>query len=162
MKKRKQATMVPRYVVPSLRPNDQSGYFFYRKRRKIFSHVSENRTTFSKVVTAIFDAIGEVMLENEGGVFLKEYGYFSPILIRSGYKPKIQHDYYYHTNMEIYGLSFFPDTTFGSCLRGMSMDRTYSDPMKKAFTKATYEREYRPKLYYTLLKSLFGRRDSRK
>ena len=111
---------------------------------------------------SIFDAIGEVMLENEGGVFLKEYGYFSPILIKAGRRSKKQYDFYFHTDMEIYGLSFFPDATYKSCLRGMSMDRTYSKEMKLSFTKATYENNYRPKLYYNLLKSLFGRRENRK
>lgn len=160
--KKKRAPKIGTYVTPTLKPNGQSAYFFYRKRRKIFSHISENRSTYSKVVTAIFNAIGEMMIENEGGVFLKEYGYFSPILIKAGHRSKKQYDFYYHTDMEIYGLSFFPEVTYGSCLRGMCMDRTYSKPMKLAFTDATYKNNYRPKLYYTLLKSLFGRKDNMK
>lgn len=157
---KKKGPLIPRYVVPSLRPHDQSAYFYYRKNRKIFSDISENRTTYATVVKAIYEAIGELMFENEGGVFLRHYGYFSPIVIKYGHFNPKRDDYYYHTNMELYGLSFFPDTTYNSCLKGMSMDRTYSQKMKKDFTKATYERDYRPKLYYTLLKSLFARKNS--
>jgi hypothetical protein len=149
-------------MLPCLKPYDQTAYWYYRRNRKIHSHISENRSTYSKTVMAIYDAIGELMFENEGGVFLKEYGYFTPLLLKYTTETTNRPSpLYHHTDLNNYGLSFFYELGTRSCLKGMYMDRTYSNPMKRAFTRATYEKSLRPKLYYTLIKSLFGRKNNR-
>lgn len=147
-------------LLPHLKPHAQPSYFFYRKHRKTDHEVGENRTKFSNAVGEIFKAISEVMFEHEGGVFLERYGYFTPMVIK--YMEKYDNiEKYPHTDMNTYALYLFTDTTNKSCIKGMCMDRTFDYRAKNRFKEVIYT-SYRPKLYYTLLTSLFGHKNKRK
>ena len=146
-------------LLPHLKPHDQTSYFYYRKHRKTDNEIGTDRTLYSKAVSEIFNSIGELMFENEGGVFLERYGYFSPMVIK--YLEKFDTmEKYPHTDMNSYALYLFTDTTNKSAIKGMIMDRTFSVTSKERFKEKIYG-SYRPKLYYTLLTSLFGHKNKK-
>lgn len=146
-------------LLPHLKPHAQPSYFYYRKHRKTEHEIGEDRTKYSNAVGEIFRAIGELIVENEGGVFLDRYGYFSPIIIK--YMEKYDTaEKYPHTDMNSYALYLFTDTTNKSVIKGMCMDRTFDYRVKKLFKEAIYT-SYRPKLYYTILTSLFGHKNKK-
>lgn len=145
-------------TLETLKPHVQAGYFFYRKNRETDNEIGENRTLFSKSVTSIWKAVGELMLENEGGVFLEEYGYFNGMVLpweNEGTDIGNSKDPYFHTDGYNYCLQFFSLLSRKSCMRGMIMDRTFDIHLKKAFSRALFE-DHRPKLYATSLDSMYG------
>lgn len=139
----------------TLKPHDQTAYFFYRKHRKTNHHIGEHRTEFANSVKSIYQAIAELMVEKEGGVFLEEYGYFTSTIIRFKKSKKAEkYNPAYHTDGEYYALQLFSNFP-KSCIKRMSMDRSFEAGMKSSFSKAIYAM-FRPKLYYTTIQSLYG------
>lgn len=139
----------------TLKPHDQTAYFFYRKHRKTDHYIGEDRTKFANSVKSIYQAIAELMLEKEGGVFLEEYGYFTSMIVKYK-KSKLAEKYRppFHTDGEYYALQLFSNFP-KSCIKRMSMDATFEQPFKSKFSKAIYAM-FRPKLYYTTIQSLYG------
>lgn len=139
----------------TLKPHDQAAYFFYRKNRKTNHDIGEHRTEFANSVKSIYQAIAELMLEKEGGVFLEEYGYFTSMIIKYK-KPKLAdiNNPSYHTDGEHYALQLFSNFS-KSCVKRMSMDNTFERPFKTKFSKAIFAM-FRPKLHYTTIQSLYG------
>lgn len=138
----------------------QESYYMYRKRRRN-TKFSENHIDFSKAIQAIGKAMAEVMVDNEAGLFLKDYGYFTPAInlvdTEKGYNP-YNHLYY---GTDVYTLQFFHDATSNSALSGMSMDRTFSVSARKRFNEKMFEGA-KPKLYYSMLKYLHNPKASHK
>ena len=143
-------------LVDTFVPYDQKGWWFHKTNTKFNNRVPETRTTYSNAVMSIYQAIGELMLENEGGVELEEYGYFTAAIIpwkTNGRDYKYNKDPYFHTNGQGYALQFYSDIFQKSCIKGMIMDRTFDHRIKKKFHKQMYN-GFRPKLYYTLMRSV--------
>lgn len=145
-------------VLNTLNPTGQSAFWHYRKNRKVKGDAGETRGNFSKASGAIFQAISELMLEYEGGVFLEEYGYFIGTIIPwldkgRTIRGKLE-DPYFHTDGQTYcpQLHTFPRR---SCIRGMVMDRTFNQKFTPKFSQALFN-GLRPKLYYTFLNSIHG------
>lgn len=150
-------------VVKTYSPASKKEYTFFRQntKRKIDKELSY--LDYYKIVKAIFQAVRELMLEYEGGVFLSRYGYFSLLIVpfQKGYKVS---KYYYDNMSHTDGYRYVPildtDVSSKSCIRKMIMDRTYEKPLRKKFWKAI-EEGFRPKNYYTTLKSMYGRKNSK-
>lgn len=138
----------------------QKSYYMYRKRRRNTAF-SERHLDFSKAVMALGRAMGEVMIEHEAGLFLKDYGYFTPTLnlvdTERGRNPS--NHLYYGDN--IYSLQFFHDATNNSILSGMSMDRTFTLPVREKFNEKMFEGS-EPRIYYSMLKYLHNPKASNK
>lgn len=146
-------------TLPAFQPHDQTGYWNYRRNRKTDNKIGENRSLYSKSVRSIWKAVKELILENEGGVFLEEYGYFNGMVLPwldKGSEIPNRKDPYFHTDGYTYCLQLFSTITRKSCIRGMIMDRTFDKRMVKDFSAQLYETEYRPKLYATAIESAFG------
>jgi hypothetical protein len=137
-------------------PHDQAGYFFYRKHRKTNNPVGDHRTRFKEAVTEMFMAISEIMIETEGGLYLAEYGYFSPMELKYIKKDNLPKNRPINIlNEKDFGLQFFHDTAPKSCIKYMTMDRSFSKNTKKQFIHSVTEKRMKPKLLYTLIKSLY-------
>lgn len=145
-----------RRLLPSFSPGEQKAYWYYRRNRKSDHEVGENRTLFSKTIQSIFDAVGELMIENEGGVFLEEYGYFTAAVLPwtgNGLESwgRII-DPLFHTDGYLHSLQFFPISR-KSCMKGMHMAKSYNTTYRSKYYEAILN-GFRPKLYYSTLKSI--------
>ena len=153
-------------TTPPLLPHDQTAYFFYRRHRKTDNKIGEHRTRFKESVASIFEAISEVMTENEGGVYLEDYGYFAAMELKyipreeilKTKKKRYQHLKGAQVNEKDFCLQLFSDVSPKSCIAYMSMDRSFSVNTRKYFAKQINDNRKKPKLYYTLLMSLYSRR----
>ena len=145
--------------------NTDKEYWWFRRNTPVKKDKQLSRTEYKRIVKSIFEATAELMQEYEGGVFLKRYGYFSLLIKPFGKKGikigKYFYDNLYHTD----GYQYIPildtDATRFSCIRKMIMDRTYSQPLKKKFWKLITDENFRPKNYYTTLKSIYGHHKSK-
>lgn len=140
----------------SFLPHDQTAYFFYRKNRKTNNPIGEHRTRFKEAVTEIYNAVSELMFENEGGVYLEEYGYFSPMEIKFIKTDLKKRRNYLNSNNKDFGLQLFTEVSPKSCIKYMVMDRSFSTITKKRFAAALMVKRHKPKLFYTLLMSLYS------
>jgi hypothetical protein len=135
-------------------PHDQTAYFFYRRHRKTDNPIGEHRTRFKEAVCEIFRAMSEVACDHEGGLWLDEYGYLAAVEVKYIRDKDTLHHNKTFVNDKIYTLQMFTDATKNSCIRYMSMDRSFSKYAKKClYNMLQYDRK-KPKIYYTLLKKL--------
>lgn len=138
----------------------QKEYWYFRRNTIRKKDKELSPTDYRRIVKAIYEAVKELMMEYEGGVFLKRYGYFS-FLIKAyaknkGFKNKHYYDSLEHTD----GYQYIPildtDVTTVSCINKMIMDRNYNQKTKQEFWTKIRDEGFRPKNYYTTLKSLYA------
>jgi len=142
-----------------IKPGDQKAYWFYRRNRKTDNKIGENRSNFRQCVGAYFKAISELITEYEGGVLASKYGYFTPIVlpwVKRGINTMYYKDPLFHTEGKFYTLTFFHHCVKWSCLNYMSMDMAFNDKLIKRMSKTLFEKDYRPKLYYSALRASYG------
>lgn len=125
---------------------------FYRQNAKKRDGVCDlTYRQYSKVIREIFFAIRHYLIENEGGVYVEEFGYFSTILLK-------HHDNYKKLNRFVnpnnYGIYLYTDIKPKKCmLFGMNLDRAVTIETKKRF-KNKLKSGFLYKCYYTFLKSV--------
>lgn len=156
--RRKRLTLEFR-IINELKPYDQRAFYNYnRSVGQEKNNINETRTTFSNSVKSIYQAIQELLVEEETGVFLEEYGYFSTMIIaelkndRKNSKKIKRRD-----NTEVYSLQLFTDIGNKSAIKGMTMEGSFSRETRGMLHRAIYA-GLRPKLYYTTLFSMFNKR----
>lgn len=139
-----------------------NNFFRWFETRKKDIQGIEKYEDLSDCVNATTEAIAELLLEYEGGVFVKRLGYFCGMVIpwSKGFKIRtygktIKYDPFFHTDGYAYTLQFFPDTSRFSIFRGALMDRAFEPELKSKFGRRLYQ-GFRPKLYYTSVKDAYG------
>lgn len=156
--RRKRLTIRPR-IINELKPYDQRAYYHYNRAVKQERNVINNtRGSFTKSVKSIYEAIQEIMVENDTGVFLKEYGYFTAmILAELGGSVSNNIKIHKKEDTEVYSLQLFTDIGTTSVIKGMAMEGAFSKETRGKFHRAIYA-GLRPKLYYTTLFNMYSRR----
>lgn len=137
---------------------------FFRKRTPIKLDKKLSQGEYNNIVKAIFQATSELMLEYEGGVFLPRHGYFSLLIVP--YTKTLKMGSWYYSNLRhTQGYRYVPilDSDVGTavCIKGMIMDRAYNKKLRKKFWKLIERHGFRPKNYYSTLKSMFSRNTRR-
>lgn len=146
-----------RTIEPLNLANEEAFQFYIKHRTNMSSEKAYKSSLHTELVIAMFEAIGRLMAEYEGGVMLKKFGYFQSTVIPYKYgvfnPGEEEHHHFFHTDGYIYTPMFYSDTTTNSCMRGFIMDRTFYAEVKTNLRHA-FEKQFRPKLYYRLMKSL--------
>ena len=146
-------------------PGSKKEYRAFKKKTSVKSDKKMSYLAYLKIVKSIYTAVAELMLEYEGGVFLKRYGYFSLLILpyeKRGLKiGKYYYDSLYHTDGYRYIPILDTDASSKSCIKGMIMDRGYKPKLKKEFWKKITEENFRPKNYYTTLKSMYAHKKAK-
>ncbi len=159
IKKRRKRLNKEYRIINELKPYSQKAFHHYNKSVKYEkNNINETRTTFSNSVKSIYEAIQELMMENETGVFLKEYGYFTAMVMADLKNSKKNNKRMQQKeDTEIYSLQMFTDIGNTSVINGMTMEGAFSKKSRGKFHRAIYA-GLRPKLYYTTLFNLYSRR----
>lgn len=106
----------------------------YKRTRPRTLH-AKHRKEFLDIVSTFYRVIGEQLVEREGGVCIKELGYFfiwkipkkivyNMVLPEKGWDTKFN----YHTNHVMYSPVFIANKKF----RYWYMDKAFKQPLKKA------------------------------
>jgi len=144
----------------TIKKGNRKEYQYFKKQTDVKKDKKLTESEYKKISTSFFKAAAELMTEYEGGVFLERYGYFSLLIIpyeNRGLKiGKWFYDNLQHTDGYRYVPILDTDVTSRSCIPKMIMDRTYNIKLKKIFWKNITEYGFRPKNYYTYLKSLYS------
>lgn len=122
-----------------------------------------NREALWRLAGRFFEKVGDHMINNKSGVFLKGLGYFVPFLFIEPRKSKAiyrhlkirEDNYYYETDGHFYFLDFYPMKRSKSPLGAFSLEGYVNKNLKEKFKKRLKE-GYRYKLKYTLLKQFYG------
>lgn len=127
-------------------------YDFYRQNRKIKKGNAVNEFKyFVRAANAILKAIQELMIESEGGVYVKHLGYFA--FFMSPYKKrKDKYRNYKTTNKYPYYPVFFTDT--GKIGKQWTMDRAFWRETIKNPSIQEIRKGRRYLLNYTAIKQL--------
>lgn len=100
----------------------------------------KNYSNHAKAMNAFFRAISDCFLENEGGLYMKKLGYFTVELDQ-----RLTETNKYDTN--VYRMKLYTDFIRDGVLQEMTMDRTWSEDMRRRFSKKLFG----GKVYYNLL-----------
>lgn len=141
-------------------PGNKKEWQRFKKDTPIKKDKKLTHTEYRRIVKSIFKATKELMFKYEGGVFLERYGYFSLLIIPFGRKGLKISKFYYDNLEHTDGYRYVPvldtDTTTKSCINKMIMDRSYSQKTRAEFWRLIIEEGFRPKNYYSAIKSMFG------
>lgn len=145
---------IPDYVLFT----DDEFLAYYRRNAKQLYKSGHKRITDTKilrrVITCLFETIGEHLINNIGGVYLKRLGYFgiwrsaTPLVISKNYNSISLNG---HSDGYQYVLDFFPDVTRTRALHGWVMDRMFNNIIKKKLY-FNLKKGIRYKNYYYILK----------
>lgn len=134
-------------------------YTYYKKRLKKNREEPIGKKECKAATREVYKAIRELYFEKEGGVFLPEIGYFTAVVIPwNDFGINIKNktvNQYFQTEGYNYAMQLYTDLSTKSVMKGMIMDRTFSQPFKSEFHKNMLD-GFKPKLYYTSLKELYG------
>jgi hypothetical protein len=141
-------------------PGNSKEWQRFKKTTNVKKDTQLTHTEYRKIVNAIFKATKSLMFKHEGGVFLERYGYFSLLIIPFRNRGLKISKYYYDNLEHTDGYRYVPildsDTTTKSCINKMIMDRSYAQKTKAEFWRLIIEEGFRPKNFYTAIKSMFG------
>lgn len=137
--------------------NDQRAYKFYKENSK---HRNKDNTythaDYSKIITSFYRKVSRDLVENEGGVFLKNLGYFTILrhpkkqVVKVNYKGG--HEFFNtKTNNYLWTPSFFGFGKGRGLLKFWSMDRTFSSVYVK---KKLHKKLIAGKTYKTFISTL--------
>ena len=149
----------------SYNPTNRHAYQAFKKASPVKKDRKLSLKEFRRIHDSVFKATRELMLEYEGGVFLERYGYFSLLIIPYGRKGMKRSKYFYDNFAHTDGYTYVPilDSDVGtkSCIKRMIMDRMYPQELKKKFWKLITDEGFRPKNYYSTLKSMYGHKNAK-
>lgn len=151
----------PRKIVKSL-----NFYKYYTRNSKFKGPKKDGKLTKDELwilAGRFFEKVGDHMVNNKAGVFLKGLGYFVPFLYIKKKKAKkvfqflniLEDNYFYDTEGHFYFLDFHPIKRKNSPLGSFSLEGYVSGKLKSKFKKRLKE-GYRYKLKYSLLKQFYG------
>ena len=130
---------------------------------KVYLHYKEHvknpipKASFYALIKRYFKQLADHLLENEAGVFIKNFGYFC--IIRHTKKRVVCNYRYIYTTGHTYYATFIPIRK-DTALQQWTMDRTFS---KGFVTKKMASRLKRGKKYktaYIVLQNLYGRTEA--
>jgi len=139
--------------------NGQSAYKHYKENAK--HRNKENTYThadYSKIITAFYRKVARDLVENDGGVFLKNLGYFT--VLRHPKKQVVKVQYKggkeftnTKTNNYLYSPSFFGFGKGRTLLKFWLMDRSFSSTHVK---KPLHKKLISGKIYKTFISTIYG------
>lgn len=142
------------------RVNDRTAFKHYRENSN-FRKIENTRTLsdYSKIVTAFYTEIGNAMVESEGGVFIKNLGYFSNIVHPKKQVVKVPYTKKVFANFKTKNYLYLP-TYFGFAkgrilLNFWAMDRTFSRKKIRARVHKALVSGVKYKTYIATLSSLY-------
>ncbi len=91
----------------------------------------KTKMSFSKSARDLFTSMGEIMIENSGGLYLEKFAYFSVEL-----DPRLKER---EDKGDVYRLKMYSDIKGVSPLKYMIMDRTFSASVRKRLSKSLYK-----------------------
>ena len=140
-------------------------YWYFKRNTPVKKDKGIGAIKYKKIAQSLFKAVSELMKEYEGGVFLSRYGYFSLLVKPFDKKGYTKGRFYYDNLSHTDGYNYVPildtDVTTRSCIRKMIMDRTYNSRLKREFWQLISQEGFRPKNYYSMLKSMYGHKNSK-
>ena len=149
----------------TLNVGENKEYWYFRRNTPVKKDKQLERGEYRKIAQSFFKATAELIKEYEGGVFLSRYGYFSLLVKPFGKSGYIKGQFFYDSLEHTEGYNYVPildtDVTTRSCIRRMIMDRTYNSRLKKEFWNLISQEGFRPKNYYSMLKSIYGHSNSK-
>lgn len=111
----------------------------YKKVARYKKYQVENREELKAIVKTIFQVIAERLVENEAGVFIRNFGYFfiwkipnrnlRYSITTKGEEVKTRPNFY--TDNYMYSPIFLPDTS----IKSWSMDNTFNNSFKQELSK---------------------------
>lgn len=115
-----------RYLV-----TDKEAFKFYRENAKFRDkEFTKNISTYRKIINEFYSKIADHLVENEGGVFIKNLGYFSVIMYPKKQVVKVPYNKKgftnFLTNNRVYLPTFFSVVKRNPLLNFWVMDRTFS------------------------------------
>lgn len=128
-----------------------NAYLDYNKQNR---GTLQNRTEYSQIVRAIYESISDLAISSPNGVFLEELGYLVPTAsIIEGERPS--RDKSWKFGEGFYLMTLFTDTTKKSVIKGMTMDKMFSQPTRRNLHEKLFT-GHKPKNYYSILKYLYN------
>lgn len=120
----------------------RESYMYYRRyvnsRKLPKTEKIADRDLFYNIVEYFWKRVGEDLVENIGGVYLNNIGYFYvwrlPPNLKRIYTPNVPQIYLYHTNHKILSFTFIPTHT-KRYMHVYSMDNKFTKPLVNKLSK---------------------------
>jgi hypothetical protein len=140
---------------------DYEAFKYYRENAKYRDvNLTNHIKVHTKVISSFYKKIGDALIENEGGVYIKGLGYFSVVMYPKKHivKTPYQTDGFanFKTGNYLYLPTFFGQSGKNPLLNFWIMDRTFSRRLIKARLHKALISGKKYKTYVSTLLSLYS------
>lgn len=118
----------------SISLSSRQAYEFYREKRKRTVKGIDDYQTYQKAISGLFNVVGSMMVESEGGVYLEGLGYFCNIAYPNQWKDGQGKSLFQKLRKYQYYFPYFiPDYE----LRGYTMSDAFEDKLERKLNAQT-------------------------
>lgn len=127
----------------------REAYNFYKQKRKSVAEGINEYNLYKKAISGIFNIIGDMMVESEGGVYIEGIGYFCNIAYPKEWKAgniRSKSLFQKLKKYQYYFPYFIPDVE----LKGWTMSDSFEDKIERKLNK----QEIKYKLHFDLVDTI--------